>query len=283
MVTAQQPDAPVLRLQDMRKIAERTQGFSEPSGLALSADGTGYWSVSDDSAAIYWLAPDGRLVPGLALAARVSDLEGVAEDKARNRLLAVSEDRAEIVAIGLEDGLLSRHPIVRMAGFDRISALFGAVGSNNGLEGITVDTTADEIVVVKENGPRLLIRISADLSRILGVTALTGARGFVCDGADDVTLDVSDITHDAARKSFWILSDAGACVFLFDPATGQAAGTALPGSVNHPDRRLKNAEGIALNSDGSAMRIVTDDGKESQLAIFAIDTPAATGDASAEP
>lgn len=272
---AEPSDAPMLVLDHVHKIADRSAGFSEPSGLALGSDGDGYWSVSDDSAMIYRLTPKGRLVPDQSIPLPMKGLEGVVDDLVRNRLLTVREDTAEIVAVSLMDGASTAYPITRMSGFGDIAAVFGSVRSNNGLEGISLGSSTDEIVVIKENGPRLLIRISADLSTILGAVELTAVRGFACDGTDDVGLDVSDLTFDAARKAFWILSDEGSCVFLYDPATGLAAGVPLPGSVDHPERRLKNPEGIALNPDGTELRIVTDDGKDSRLAIFTIRETAA--------
>jgi uncharacterized protein YjiK len=280
---AQSPDAPELRLVNSSKIADRSRGFSEPSGIALAFDGAGYWSVSDDTAAIFRLTPEGRLLPDQSIPLRMKGLEAVVEDPARNRLLVVREDTAEIAAVGLGDGLFTLHPLERMVGFDGIAGLYGAIRSNNGLEGITLDTATGEVVVLKENGPRLMIRISADLSTILGVVALSENLGFACDGTDDVTLDVSDLTWDAARKAFWILSDEGACVFLFDPGTGLATAVSLPGSADHPHRHPKNPEGIALNSDGNELRIVTDDGKDSRLFILSIDGPSASDSMTPDP
>lgn len=283
MAASQSLDAPELRLVDSRKIADRSRGFSEPSGLALAFDGVGYWSVSDDTAAIFRLTPEGRLLPDQSIPLRMKGLEAVVEDPARNRLLAVREDTAEIVAVGLGDGHFTLHPLERMVGFDGISPLFGAVRSNNGLEGISLDTATGEVVVLKENGPRLMIRISADLSTILGAVELTDARGFACEGTDDATLDVSDLTWDAARNAFWILSDEGACVFLFEPATGLATSVSLPGSADHPHRHPKNPEGIALDLDGNQLRIVTDDGKDSRLFILSIDGPSASDSMTPDP
>jgi hypothetical protein len=283
MAPAQPPDPPDLRLVDSGKIADRSRGFSEPSGLALTSDGAGYWAVSDDTAGVFRLLPDGKLLPDQTISLRVKGLEGVVDDPARNRLLAVREDTAEIVAVGLDDGLVTRYPLTGMAGFDDISALFGSVRSNNGLEGITLDTSTDEVVVLKENRPRLMIRLSADLSTILGAVELTEDRGFACEGTADVTLDVSDLTWDAKREAFWILSDEGACVFLYDPARGLASGVSLPGSVDHPNRHPKNPEGIALNPAGRELRIVTDDGKESRLFILSIGRPVAPDSRTPEP
>jgi uncharacterized protein YjiK len=277
------PDPPVLRLIDSGKIADRSRGYDEPSGLALGLDGAGYWSVSDDTARIFHLSPEGALMPDPSLPLRLKGLEGVVEDRARSRLLAVREEGAEIVAVGLQDGLLTRHPLNRMAGFDGIASLFGAIRSNNGLEGVTLDPATGEVAVLKESGPRLLIRISADLSTILGAVELTQDRGFACDGTDDPALDVSDLTWDAARKAFWILSDEGACVFLYDPARGIASAVTLPGPADHPDRPPKNPEGIALNPEGRELRIVTDDGKDSRLFILSIERPVAPDRPTPEP
>jgi uncharacterized protein YjiK len=112
---------------------------------------------------------------------------------------------------------------------------------------------------------------------------LTEERGFICEGTDDVTLDVSDLTWDAARKAFWILSDEGACVFLFVPETGLATSVSLPGSADHPQRHAKNPEGIALNPDGNQLRVVTDDGKDARLFILSIDGPSASDSMTPDP
>jgi uncharacterized protein YjiK len=261
---------PVLQVEDVHKIADRSQGFSEPSGLALASDGKGYWSVSDDSTGIFRLTAEGRLDPALGVALPATGLEGVAEDTVRGRLLAVQEEDATIIAVELTDGETSLHHLSGMSGFARIATIFGEPASNNGLEGITIDTSTDEVLVVKESEPRLIIRISADLSTILGATELTAASGFACDGANDSGLDVSDITYDTARGAFWLLSDEGSCVVFLDPATGLMTGLTLPASVDRPKRRLKNPEGIALNAAGTELRVVTDDGKDSRLAILSI-------------
>ena len=282
LTQADDTDRPILQVEEVRKIADRSQGFSEPSGLALASDDQGYWSVSDDSAAIFRLTPGGKLDSGLGIPLPVKGLEGVVEDTVRGRLLAVREDSAAIVAVELTDGEASLHPLSGMSGFARIATIFGSIGSNNGLEGITINTTTDEVVVVKENRPRLMIRISADLSTILGAVELTGESGFACDGTEDAALDVSDITYDAIRQALWLLSDEGSCVVLLDAATGQMFEVPLPVSAEHPNRRLKNPEGIALNQDGTELRVVTDDGKDSRLAILSIRIPAIAEDVSVD-
>jgi uncharacterized protein YjiK len=272
----------VLQIEEVRKIADRSQRFNEPSGLALASDGQGYWSVSDDSAGIFRLTAEGKLDPGLGVPLQVTGLEGVVEDSVRGRLLAVQEEDAAIIAVELTDGEVSLHPLSGMSGFARIATIFGPLASNNGLEGITIDTTTDEVVVVKESEPRLMIRISADLSTILGAVELTGASGFACDGTEDAALDVSDITYDAALRAFWLLSDEGSCVVLLDQARGQMSGLTLPASAEHPKRRLQNPEGIALSPDGTELRVVTDDGKDSRLAILSIRFPATAEDVSTD-
>jgi uncharacterized protein YjiK len=268
---AQGPEAPVLGFRDTAGISDRSQGFSEPSGLARASDGGGYWSVSDDTGMIFYLSPTGELVADRAIPVATGGFEGVVEDAARSRLLAVREETAEIVSIPLDGGAISLHPLPRMAGFDAISDLFGAVGSNHGLEGITLDSVTGEVVVIQENRPRLLVRITPDLSEILGATELTRAIGFSCAGVADRALDVSDLTHDPDRGVFWILSDTGSCAFLFDPALGQATSLPLPGSADTPAKRPKNPEGLALSRDGRDLRIVTDDGKSSRLITLSVD------------
>lgn len=282
LALAEGGDLPILQIEEVRRIADPSQGFNEPSGLALASDDMGYWSVSDGTLGIFRLSPEGVLMPDLALPLQVRGLEGVVEDQVRGRVLAVQEEGATIVSISLASGEASVHPLSGMSGFDGIEELFGSLASNKGLEGITLDTTTDEVVVVKERQPRLMIRISPDLSTILGTVELTEAGGFACDGTKDAVLDVSDITYDAGRGTFWLLSDEGSCVVRLVTATGQMTGSILPASVDHPKRRLKNPEGIALNREGTELRVVTDDGKDSRIAILSIRLPEPADEVSAD-
>jgi uncharacterized protein YjiK len=268
---AEEPTTPVLRVLANTKIAEASLGFNEPSGLALASDGVHYWSVSDDTGIAFAVTANGKLKPNRSIPVYVKGLEGIVEDAANNRLLVVREETAEIISVNLADQTISRHALKDMRGFAAIADLFGAIGSNNGLEGITVDLATGDIYLIKEKGPRLLIHLSADLTSVLGAVELTADHGFACAGIDDVKLDVSDVTYDRDRQTLWILSDTGSCLFLLDPKTGAATSFPLSGSADGGGKKVKNAEGLALNADETELRIVTDDAKESRMITLSIE------------
>jgi uncharacterized protein YjiK len=201
----------------------------------------------------------------------VDGFEGITVDESANQLLAVREETSAIVQISLEDGAVSAFPLADMARFNEIAETFGSLRTNNGLEGITFNTDRDEVLLVKESSPRLLLRLSADLTTVLGAVELTAERGFACPGTDDATLDVSDILYDRDRKVLWVLSDTGACILIADPVTGTVIGRPQDLSADKPLKLPKNPEGLALSADGSALRIVTDNDKDSRMMILSIE------------
>jgi uncharacterized protein YjiK len=256
---------------DTIRIADASRDFTEPSGLTLATDGQHYWAVSDDTGTLFLLTERGKLKPSRSLPIGVDGLEGLALDADANRLLAVREDTSQVVSIDLSDGTVALHPLADMSGFAQVAAVFGPLRTNNGLEGITYNSDSNEVLLVKESQPRLLLRLSADLSTVLGAAELTAEDGFACAGTDDASLDVSDILYDPARKVAWLLSDTGACLQIADPVTGKVIGRPQSNDVDTPLRLPMNPEGLALNATGTELRIVTDNGKDSRLIILHIE------------
>lgn len=256
---------------DTVRIADKNRDFTEPSGIALASDGRHYWVVSDNADVVFLMTEHGKLKRSQALQVDVDGLEGIAFDESANRLLAVREEPSAIIQISLDDSAVSSFPLADMAGFSEIAETFGPLRTNNGLEGITFNTDRGEILLVKESHPRLLLRVSADLTTILGAMELTAERGFACPATDDATLDVSDILYDRDRKVLWVLSDAGACILIADAVTGQVIDRPQGRSAEKPLKLPKNPEGLALNADGSTLRIVTDNGKDSRMIILSIE------------
>ena len=74
-------------------------GLTEPSGLAVAPDGSGFWIVSDETRTVFLLDADGEMRPFLGRDDRMRDLEGVAADNGKARLLAVSERTSSIIAV----------------------------------------------------------------------------------------------------------------------------------------------------------------------------------------
>lgn len=258
----------VLRFADARKIADRSNNFTEVSGLSLARDG-GFWAVSDDTARLFSLDAKGNLHIRSSLDAETG-MEGVALDLARERILAVREDTSEILAVS-DDGRLTRHPVLAMDGASGLAAHFSPEDVNDGLEGITVNPDTGAVFMAKERGPRLLIEIGPDLDEVRRIVHLTGSTGFTSDQADDDHLDVSGLAWDSRRQGLWITSDTGKTIYFFDFDTMQAKGWALMYENSGKLRRVSNAEGVAVSVDGETIFVVTDDDRNSRLLTYEID------------
>lgn len=260
-----------LEFVERRTIADRESGLFEPSGLALTRDGSGFWTVSDDTARVFRLDAEGKVVPEASFGVDVNGLEGITVDPTGAYLLAVKEEPAEIVVISLEVGaVVGRQPLSEIAGYAEVRAAFEDGPSNKGLEGIAVDRGTGTVFVLKEQNPRLLIEIAPDLSAIRAVHRLTEAAGFRDAKTDDDDLDVSGIAHDPIRNAVWITSDTGRMICLYD--LGQR--TAECGPMRWDDdgrkRLVRNAEGVAVDPAGGHLYVVTDDGKSSSLFVYAL-------------
>lgn len=256
-----------IRFHDSAHIAVEDEGMTETSGLAFSEDGKHLWTVSDNVGRVFLLGLDGDLKPSHSIEIGSSGLEGIAEDGGRERLLAVREERMEIVEVSLRDHKAQAFPLQEMSGFDTVAAAFANSSPNDGLEGITVDPGSGMVFVLKEKAPRMLIGISPDLTRIESALVLSSDLGFVSPSAEDADLDVAGLDFDPVRKAFWIVSDTGEAVYLFDPTKPPAKAW----SLLHGDNPVHNAEGIALVQGGSQLAIVTDDGKDSRLLTYGIE------------
>lgn len=254
------------------EIAKKSSEFVEPSGLSLNEEGTGFWSVSDNEPALYTLPIDGKPYKAQKLSKHLDGLEGIAFDRAEHRLLMVREDSTEIIAISLNKKHdLSRHPLKDMKGYEKIATQFERGGSNNGLEGIEVDPRTGSVLLVKESQPRMMIEVSSDLSTISGALLLTAELGFMDEGVKDHTLDVSGLAFDPSRNAYWISSDTGRRVFLFEPRGAHAYSYPLLWEDEGHVRRVENAEGVAVSADGKRLWLVTDDQMKSRLYEYAVE------------
>ncbi|MEV8468107.1 SdiA-regulated domain-containing protein [Fluviibacterium sp. DFM31] len=262
---------PSVRFLDSEKIARTGKGYAEPSGLSLAGDGEGLLSVSDDTAAIFRLRPDGGFGTRHDIALAKPDLEGVAWDMVRNRILTVNEGAAEILVTDPHSWVSKAFPLSKMQGYPAVEQVFATSDPNDLLEGIAVDPARDLIFVLKEKRPRLLLEISPDLTEILRATELTPALGFVDDDQGDWPLDVSGVSVDGPTGCLWIVSDRGQRLFLFDPAGDSPARSfALGWLKDKKPQPLPHAEGIAHDPATDRLMIVNDDGKASRLFTFEV-------------
>ena len=146
---------------DLKFLAERNLCAElprEPSGLALSHDGNSLWTVSDDSALIFRMDIEGRLLECFSI--DVAGLEGIALDETGKFLYAVSEDKNEIIKIDVKSREKSRIKLKEMNAWGIIENEFENGDDSKGLEGITFRPghagTESALFVLKEGKPRLL-------------------------------------------------------------------------------------------------------------------------------
>ncbi len=236
-------------------------GLTEPSGLAIAADGSGFWIVSDETKTVFLLDADGEIRPFLGRDDRMRDLEGVAVDTRTAQLLAVSERTSSIIVVSLSPP--HRLEVIEVGALPTPTNLADALeDDDNGLEGIAVDPDTGSVFVLKERDPRLLIEIAPTLDRVITVRNLDSV---LPDGED-----VSGLTLDSVRKGFWIVSDVGKSVH-FLPYTGNPVVTLdLFWRDKDRKRKLDNAEGAALSPDGRYLFVISDDDKSSRLVQYQI-------------
>lgn len=255
-----------LRYEGSMPLHDAARGLTEPSGLAADPSGTVFWVVSDSTDTVYRLGADGTVAAVTGRDRHLRDLEGIAVDAANDRLLAVSERDASVVAIGLAPPHRIRaHKVAEMASPEDLGPLLK--DRRNGLEGITLDPVTGTVLVVKETEPSLLIEISPTLDHVIAVQRLEDRMEGVGDDGDDV----SGLAMDAARNGLWIVSDRGKSVH-FLPRDGTAA-QRLPLSwlKDGTEQNVDNAEGVTLSPDGATLFVVSDDGAKSRLFRYAIE------------
>jgi uncharacterized protein YjiK len=236
-------------------------GLTEPSGLAVDPDGSGFWIVSDETKTVFRLDADGEIRPFLGRDDRMRDLEGVAVDTGKARLLAVSERTSSIIVVSLDPP--HRLEVVELGALPTPTNLADALQDHdNGLEGIAVDQSTGSVFVLKERDPRLLVEIVPTLDRVISVRNLDSLL------PDDE--DVSGLALDTVRDGFWIVSDVGKSVY-FLPFEGNSVVTLdLYWRDKDRKRKLDNAEGAALSPDGRYLFVISDDNQSSRLVQYEI-------------
>lgn len=254
-----------LRLIESVRIRDKGEKFEEPSGLALSADRTHLWSVSDDAKRVHRLGFDGEVKAEKAHAP-VDGFEGVAV-LPDGRLLLVREEHAELLTYDPAAGAFGeRLPLSALEGWGAVEAAMQAGSGNDGLEGVVHDPVRDRILLIKEAAPRMILVLSTDLTRIVEHRELDRVPGFEARGGE--RLDVSGIAYDARRDLFWIVSDRGRRLHLYSWELGAATFVDLVDLDGDP---IDNAEGVAIDVEAGRLWIVTDDGKKSRLHTYAVE------------
>jgi uncharacterized protein YjiK len=255
---------------DRFDILNEAEGLNEPSGLALSHEKNALWTVSDDTKKIFKIDFKGALHKEQVFEIPDTGLEGIALDPAGAFLYLVNEDENEIIKLNLQTQEVNlRKRLSEMAGYQSVARHFENSPPNKGLEGITWNIDSGTIFVMKEGIPGLLIEVSPDLEVILDHAILSEENGFVDDHTAGDKLDFSGICYDPGRKQFWIVSDKGQCLFLYDWQQDNAIQSlALEYRKNSDYREIKKAEGVAIDPAANRLYVVSD--KEARLYIYDI-------------
>jgi len=203
----------------------------EPSGLTLTSNQNGFWTVSDEDSSLYELDKYGKIIKRIIV--NGFDLEGVTviDD---STLAIVLERTREVVVLDTTGTELKRVKI----------NLGGEL--NLGLEGITYNERTKHFYLISEKDPPLLIELDENLNEVRRDTIKFAA-------------DVSGIFYDENENLLWILSDEDQMVVKTDIELNII--TKFNISVIQP-------EGITINNKGDRMYIISD--KEEKLSVYKI-------------
>jgi len=203
----------------------------EPSGLTLTSDQNGFWTVSDEDSTLYKLDSYGKIIKRITV--NGFDLEGVTVINEATLAIVLERSR-EIVILDTAGTELKRVKI----------NLEGEL--NSGLEGITYNKSIKHFYIVNEKNPPLVIELDGDLNEVRRDTIKFAA-------------DVSGIFYDENDSLLWILSDEDQMVVKTDMELNIIAKFKI--SVLQP-------EGITINSNGDRMYIISD--IEEKLSVYKI-------------
>lgn len=252
---------------DLRKADE---DIREPSGLTWMPDGTTLWTVSDDNRRIFPLTTTGDLLQERSFRIEPTGLEGIALDGSGNFLYVVQEEENEIFKVDLAAGAtIMRRQLRDMAGYDQVAADFAQGGTNKGLEGIAWHSKRGSWFVLKEGEPGLLLELTASLDQILEHRLLSADNGFVDDDTSSEKLDFSGLFYDATDDLFWIVSDQGQRLFLYDwQSDSVVQSVPLRYERNGKPHEIEKAEGVAYDEVAQRLYVVSD--AEARLYVFAV-------------
>ena len=257
-----------LELLVRHRIRDQGLGLNEPSGLTLNRDGSVLYTVSDDTKEIFRLDLKGKVSVAESFFIGLDDLEGIAIRRHDSELLVVQEKTNSVVVVDLHNRKeRCRRSLSSMTNYDTISHYFPDPPDNNGLEGITVNTSNDHVFVVKERRPGLLIELDASLTTILSTRVLQASQGFIHPELKADKLDFSGLCFDSSSDTIWIASDKGQCLFQYDLTSDTVVERLdLTTGTGAKSKKIRKPEGIAFDPERKKMYVVSD--RDADLYVF---------------
>ena len=256
--------------------------LNELSGLAMGANNQSLWFISDNFKNVYNMSLGGVVNESAKISIGKDQMEGVvyvpaSTGESQDYIYTVNEDDISIFKISLDGSHVSEHKLSDMDNWSSISHCFG--DDNNGLEGITYFNhgSADEshFFVVKESSPGLIIKIDASLDNIVYSKCLNShGNPSSCSCSNPVFnqsgIDFSGLCHDPVNSCFWIVSDDGQSLLMYNYDNNQLLDS-KPLALS--SGKIVNAEGVAVV--GNKVYIVTDKQNSATLYTYQLTvTPA---------
>lgn len=248
-----------LAFEKRTKIGNPGLGLKEPSGLTFSSADNLLWTVSDDKAHIFALKQNGAILEDKSFSIDVHELEGIALDPSGKALFTVSEKGNRLTKFTLPDKQPMSVKLEALSHYADLASLFDKDEDNKGLEGICVLARDEGLLLLKEARPRLLVHISADLNEIKGCEKLTRRKGFRSSKVSQKKLDVSGLCSHEDEHTFWIVSDQGKRLFLYDRHKHKVRQSfALAYKKGGKTKRIKKAEGVAYDPTERRLYVASD-------------------------
>ena len=154
-----------------------------------------------------------------------------------------------------------------MTNYGTIAHNFPDPPDNNGLEDITVNTSNDHVVVVKDCHPGLLIELNSSVTTILSTRMRHANQGFIHPKLKADKLDFSGLSYDSSSDTVWIASDKGQCLFQYDWADDTVLQRLdLTISSDDKTRQIRKPEGVAFDPQHQKIYVVSD--RDADLYVF---------------
>lgn len=202
----------------------------EPSGLDLANDNESLWTVSDKHSKIYQLDLTGKILREISISG--TNLEGITIDTTGGTMWVVQESLSELLQIDTLGNELHRIYVA------------GAGNGSGGLEGITINTSKNHLLLLKEKDPSVLIELNTNFEPVLFKHLY-------------IASDYSGMDYNEIENELWVVSDQDKKVYQCD----------IHGSViNSYSIDVDKAEGIAFDCENNLIYIVSD--SEESLYIF---------------
>ncbi|MDT3696195.1 MAG: SdiA-regulated domain-containing protein [Ignavibacterium sp.] len=160
-------------------LEEYNLDIPEPSGITYNSKNNTLMVVSDGESNIYEIAFNGAILNSIPTSG--SDMEGITLSKNCDTIFVVEEKKKLVTAFDLSGNKITSFSV-------NVST-----SDNHSLEGISLNILTNELFVINEKNPQMILKFlnKQELWR----------------KSIAYTLDISDICYDETSNCIWIISD----------------------------------------------------------------------------